>query len=323
MNKLIIDRKVCEFAAGETILEIAGRNGIQIPHLCFSHELNSCGNCMICAVKVSGTQIYLPACSTRAADNMEIESETEELAKFRVSALEILLAEHRGDCEGPCAMVCPQGLDIPGFLKQLAADNSPQKFLYNAAICEECGGRCERACRRGRVDTAIKIREQLSAFAEKTTALPPAQNSPNRPYFHILGMIKAEQIAKFYQIENTSPATEAQRCLQCQCSALTHCELRDMATTFRLKGNRLKLDSLPFRKKIVTETIAYDPEKCIKCNRCIALGNRLTPGNGPAMVRRGIHACIDAPVGMTFSQVFAGREEDYIAACPTGALSRP
>ena len=47
---------------------------------------------------------------------MAIDTQSEEVLKLRQLSLELLLSDHRADCEAPCSIVCPKGLDVEHLL---------------------------------------------------------------------------------------------------------------------------------------------------------------------------------------------------------------
>lgn len=49
--KVIINGKICTGRAGQTLLEIAQNNGIEIPNLCHNGELKHYGGCSLCVVE--------------------------------------------------------------------------------------------------------------------------------------------------------------------------------------------------------------------------------------------------------------------------------
>ena len=51
-----------EFSPGQTILEVARENHIQIPTLCFLKGALPTGACRICVVEVQGRSGLVPAC---------------------------------------------------------------------------------------------------------------------------------------------------------------------------------------------------------------------------------------------------------------------
>ena len=48
--------------AGEPILEVAKRHGVDIPHLCFKAGYRADGNCRACVVEVEGERVLAPSC---------------------------------------------------------------------------------------------------------------------------------------------------------------------------------------------------------------------------------------------------------------------
>jgi formate dehydrogenase major subunit len=47
---------------GETILQAAQRQGVQIPRLCYSDGLRPDGNCRACVVEIAGERTLAPSC---------------------------------------------------------------------------------------------------------------------------------------------------------------------------------------------------------------------------------------------------------------------
>src|SRR5512146_974084 len=107
MPRLTIDNKPVEAPAGATILDAARAVGIDIPTLCFHSSCSPSTSCLCCVVKVNGGGRLLPSCATKAAEGMVVESETAEVRDARRMALELLLADHAGDCFAPCTNICP------------------------------------------------------------------------------------------------------------------------------------------------------------------------------------------------------------------------
>lgn len=328
MKQIEINNSKFTFSEGEKILAVAARAGINIPTLCYSQETECGGKCMVCAVKDLETDSFLPACTTLCHESMRLDSDSHEVQEFRQQAVELLLSEHRGDCEAPCRIVCPQFLDIPAFMMELATNRTD--FHFNHQICIECGGRCEKACRRGRFDTPLKIRSLLEKSGTDDREIGKISALPGR-YRHVFGKLDQALIIKMYPAAESSPdhnnytpeQSEARRCLQCACSAADLCSLRDLATALAAQQHRYKADSLPDPVLLISGTIIFNSGKCIKCERCVELGRRLKPGSGPVTTGRGSNSLIAPPLGIDFSAAFAGFEARFILECPTGALSEP
>ncbi|GAH12534.1 unnamed protein product, partial [marine sediment metagenome] len=121
MPKLDIDNKQIEVEDGATVLDAAKKLGIEIPTLCFLEGRPPQTSCMVCLVKVNGREQLVPACATKAEDGMQVESQTDQVLQARRTALELLLAEHVGDCIAPCQAACPAHMNIPLMIRQIAA----------------------------------------------------------------------------------------------------------------------------------------------------------------------------------------------------------
>ena len=86
--KLTINGKEVVGNKGETILNIAAANGIDIPNLCYNGQLKLYGACGLCLVEAEGMPKLMRACATFAQDGMKVSSETPRVKKARKIALE-------------------------------------------------------------------------------------------------------------------------------------------------------------------------------------------------------------------------------------------
>ena len=118
--KVTIDGKECVAEKGQTILQIARDNNIEIPTLCYIDEVKAYGACGLCVVEAENVPKLLRACSAVASDGMVINTDTPRVRRSRKIALELLLSDHTGDCKGPCSLNCPAGTDCQGYVKLIA-----------------------------------------------------------------------------------------------------------------------------------------------------------------------------------------------------------
>ena len=70
-----LNGKSVQAATGETILEVAGRHGLEIPTLCHDPRLEPAGACRTCLVEIEGWRRLAPACATKVAADMNITTE--------------------------------------------------------------------------------------------------------------------------------------------------------------------------------------------------------------------------------------------------------
>ena len=164
MPKLIIDNMHLEVERGSTILDAAGKVGIEIPTMCFLKGCEPSTSCMLCVVKLEGRARLLPACGTIAEEGMHIETDSEEVRAARRMAMDLLLSEHLGDCMGPCQVTCPAQMNIPLMIRQIAAGRLndaiatvKKDIALPAVLGRICPAPCEKSCRRAVYDAAVSI----------------------------------------------------------------------------------------------------------------------------------------------------------------------
>jgi len=162
--KLNIDGKEVTGFPGQTILEIARENNIDIPTLCYDERLEIFGSCGLCMVEVAGIPKLFKACATEISKNMVINTKTERVIESRKTNLELLLSKHIGDCVAPCKLACPGTTDCQGYVGLIANGEFKEalKLIKEQLPLPGCIGRvcphpCETACRRGEVDEPISI----------------------------------------------------------------------------------------------------------------------------------------------------------------------
>ena len=163
--RLKINGKEIEATPGKTILEVVHENGLDsIPTLCHSPELEPYGSCFVCVVQVKGRGNLVPACATRIAQDMEIETRNERIMASRKTALELLLSNHYADCISPCMEGCPAGVDAQGYIAlsamgqyQKAVDLIREKNPLPAMCARVCVRKCEDECRRMDIDAPVAI----------------------------------------------------------------------------------------------------------------------------------------------------------------------
>ena len=120
MIDVTLNGKHVQTEAGITILELARRNGIEIPTLCHDEELKPFGSCWVCAVEVKGRRGFVTSCGTTVAHGMEITTDSEDIRAARRMALELLISNHYADCEAPCKIACPDHVDIQSYVSLIA-----------------------------------------------------------------------------------------------------------------------------------------------------------------------------------------------------------
>ncbi len=164
--EFFIDGRAVAAEAGETILEVARKNGIDIPALCRDNRISKTTSCFVCVVRDKKTGKYLPSCSACPAPGQEIEATSPEVLDMRRTALNLLLSEHTGDCEAPCTLACPAHASVEeyvragrkgDFLKALTIIK--KRIPLPMSIGRVCPRFCEKDCRRNAYGKPVAINE--------------------------------------------------------------------------------------------------------------------------------------------------------------------
>ncbi|NCD43351.1 MAG: hypothetical protein EOL88_14860, partial [Bacteroidia bacterium] len=156
---IVLNGKIVEGIEGETILQLAQRNKIDIPTLCHDPRLRPYSSCFVCVVEIEGMKGLQPSCSTLIREGMKVVTHNARINKSRKNALELMLSNHYADCIGPCKQACPAGVDVQGYISHI------EKGQYHEAVAliketnpfpavcgRVCVRPCEAACRRNLLD---------------------------------------------------------------------------------------------------------------------------------------------------------------------------
>jgi len=103
-----------------TILEAAKLLNIEIPTLCHLdlHDLkavNKAASCRVCVVEIEGRRNLSPACVTKVAEGMKVQTNSPRAVRGRRTSVELLLSNHPQEC-----LYCEKNLHCD--LQKLAAD---------------------------------------------------------------------------------------------------------------------------------------------------------------------------------------------------------
>src|SRR5580698_8888175 len=157
--KFTIDGRELEAPAGTLIIDVAKRNGIEIPSFCYYEGYSLQAACRMCLVDVEKMPKMQVACTLPVGAGMVIHTDSDQVRRARKSTLEFLLANHPLDCPvcdkgGECElqdMVFRYGAGESRFTEnKMHVDEqqwSPVVF-YDAPRCILCF-RCVRACDEG------------------------------------------------------------------------------------------------------------------------------------------------------------------------------
>ena len=158
MFNIKINNKQIKARKGETILQAAQRNKINIPTLCYHSDLPAKASCRVCVVEIKGHKNPEPACSTKVKDGMEITTHSPALKQLRKINL-----EECDDCVYGfnCAfrkLAQEYGVEINRFRDRKT--NFPvhqfgPALLFDSSKCIDCGN-CIEVCKQQKVNYLIK-----------------------------------------------------------------------------------------------------------------------------------------------------------------------
>lgn len=169
MAEIIINSKPYSFTEGESILDVAERNGIHIPTLCYLKDVTSTGACRLCLVQVEGAGRLQAACVTYAKDGMKVETDNDHIWKNRKDMLDFILIKHPLDCPvcdkaGECEL---QNTAFEfGMKAEMVSSDKPKdpvvkwnKIVYNSNLCVLCE-KCIKSCHEMTGCSALKMQDR-------------------------------------------------------------------------------------------------------------------------------------------------------------------
>ncbi|MGB0747464.1 MAG: formate dehydrogenase subunit alpha [Magnetospiraceae bacterium] len=150
-----LDGKTVTAAPGETLFQVAQREGIKIPHLCseYHHGSRADGNCRLCVVEITGERVLAPSCLRKPEPGMAVETKSKRVTTARRMVMELLLADMPPRDQGPdpdshfWAMADKVGTAGTRFPARAAPkhDASHPALAVSLNACIHCTN-CVRAC---------------------------------------------------------------------------------------------------------------------------------------------------------------------------------
>ena len=151
-------------APGETIWQVAERQGVEIPHLCYLPEpgYRADGNCRACMVEIEGERVLAASCIRKPAEGMVVNTASERAKKSREMVFELLMADQpaREQAHDPNSRFWDwadrMGVAGSRFPARdgVAPDSSHSAIAVNLDACIHCN-LCVRACREVQVNDVI------------------------------------------------------------------------------------------------------------------------------------------------------------------------
>jgi ferredoxin len=116
-------------------------------------------------------------------------------------------------------------------------------------------------------------------------------------------------------------ATEASRCLHCDCTSSGQCALQHYARVYGADANRFKSERRQFEQQHQPGGVVFEPGKCILCGICVRLAELAREPLGLTFIGRGFGVRIAAPFHHQIDEGLRGVAEECVKHCPTGALA--
>ncbi|MGF6860848.1 formate dehydrogenase major subunit [Rhodobacteraceae bacterium MBR-64] len=152
---------------GETLWDVAAREGTTIPHLCHrpAPGYRPDGNCRACMVEIEGERVLAPSCCRAPTEGMVVKTASDRAVKARALVMELLLADQPEQAAAHDRsshmwdMAAAQGVTTSRFPTLEAEripllDDSHVAMRVNLDACISCG-LCVRACREVQVNDVI------------------------------------------------------------------------------------------------------------------------------------------------------------------------
>ena len=162
--RFTLDGREVEAAPDESIWQVAKREGIEIPHLCWLPQpgYRADGNCRACMVEVEGERVLAASCIRKPAAGMKVATASERAVTARRMVMELLVADQPARVDAH-----DRGSRLWGWADRLevtesrfpardrpAADWSHPAMAVQLDACIQCT-LCVRACREVQVNDVI------------------------------------------------------------------------------------------------------------------------------------------------------------------------
>lgn len=101
MVNFTINGKAVTAQKGETILNVARREGIYIPTMCYLEKTTPCASCRLCSVEAEGVDGFVLSCNTPPTEGIAIHTNSDRLEQERTNIMKLYDVNHPLEC-GVC-----------------------------------------------------------------------------------------------------------------------------------------------------------------------------------------------------------------------------
>ena len=160
--KFKLDGREITTASTDTLLEIADREGVEIPRLCYMPGMDAVGNCRSCMVEIKGERVLAASCCRSPTAGMEVTTNNDRVRKSQQLVIELLQSDmpEKEYTRHNEVDEWAERLNVgkPRFAPRRAvqADLSHAAISVNLDACIQCT-RCLRACRDEQANDVIGL----------------------------------------------------------------------------------------------------------------------------------------------------------------------
>ena len=158
-----LNGRAVEALPHETLIEVAAREGVEIPRLCYKEGFEAVGNCRSCMVEIDGERVLAPSCCRHPSQGMKVTTDSARATAAQKMVLELLLADmpeaeytRKNEVDLWAEKL---GVGKPRFTstrRQPQVDATHAAITVNLDACIQCT-RCVRACRDEQVNDVIGL----------------------------------------------------------------------------------------------------------------------------------------------------------------------
>ncbi len=158
----LLDGREVTASSTDTLIEIADREGVQIPRLCYTPGMDAVGNCRSCMVEIKGERVLAASCCRVPVTGMQVTTNNERVRKAQQMVIELLQSDmpekeytRHNEVDEWAAKL---NIGKPRFAPRpsVAPDLSHAAIAVNLDACIQCT-RCLRACRDEQVNDVIGL----------------------------------------------------------------------------------------------------------------------------------------------------------------------
>jgi NADH-quinone oxidoreductase subunit G len=165
--KFFIDDLEVVAQKGETILDIARKNGLYIPTMCYLTKVSPIASCRMCVVSVDGLDDFVLSCQTPPTEGIKVITNSDELFKYRQNIMKLYNVNHPLQCgvcdkSGACDLqnkTLELQVDSQSFSvkEQMKKNRNWGIISYDESLCIMCE-KCVSVCNEVTGYNALEIK---------------------------------------------------------------------------------------------------------------------------------------------------------------------